>query len=52
MYEKERELCGNGVPIASAPSLPVEEASAPLPDNIRTISSTECVICLDLEVRP
>ncbi|KAG5896387.1 hypothetical protein JTB14_009592 [Gonioctena quinquepunctata] len=35
----------------SAPSSSIEEASAPLPDNFKAISSAECVVCMDSECR-
>ncbi|XP_018574898.1 E3 ubiquitin-protein ligase LRSAM1-like isoform X2 [Anoplophora glabripennis] len=48
MYEKEKLLfCDNYTP--SAPTAYEEEASAPLPDNFRTISTSECVVCFDIE---
>lgn len=51
LYEKEKCIFDDSATIiASAPTLPFEEASAPLPDDMRTISSSECVICLDSEV--
>lgn len=51
LYEKQKYITDGGITIvASAPVLPPEEASAPLPDNMRTICSSECVICLDIEV--
>lgn len=37
--------------VPSAPELPMEEASAPLPDNIHSISTSECVICMENDVR-
>ncbi|KAJ8967570.1 hypothetical protein NQ317_001782 [Molorchus minor] len=45
MYDKEKSLRNNASP--SAPP-PIEEASAPIPDEMRTISSSECVICLEM----
>lgn len=50
MYEKERTVVGCEDSRASAPPMPVEEASAPVPDNIKALSSSECVVCLDMEV--
>ncbi|CAH1101966.1 unnamed protein product [Psylliodes chrysocephalus] len=49
MYEKERTVVGCEDSRASAPPMPVEEASAPVPDNIKALSSSECVVCLDME---
>ncbi|XP_072379383.1 E3 ubiquitin-protein ligase LRSAM1-like isoform X1 [Diabrotica undecimpunctata] len=49
MYEREKKILGCDDTCASAPPQPVEEASAPIPENIKAISSSECVICLDLE---
>lgn len=52
LYEKEKGLTDGAVTIvASAPPLPYEEASAPLPEDMKTIISSECVICLDMEVK-
>ncbi|KAJ8934740.1 hypothetical protein NQ318_022812 [Aromia moschata] len=45
-YGKERVLSYENFGPSAPPA--VEEASAPLPDNVRTISSSECVICLDV----
>lgn len=50
VYEKEKLLfCDNYAP--SAPVVCEEEASAPLPNDFKTITTAECVICLDVEVR-
>ncbi|XP_056639062.1 E3 ubiquitin-protein ligase LRSAM1-like isoform X1 [Diorhabda sublineata] len=50
MYEKEKKCFSSCEEIcASAPPQSIEEASAPLPDNIKAISASECVICLDVE---
>ncbi|CAG9854751.1 unnamed protein product [Phyllotreta striolata] len=50
MYENKQEVCGtvNDTCASAPPQLP-EEASAPVPENMKTINSTECVICLDME---
>ncbi|KAJ8919764.1 hypothetical protein NQ315_006293 [Exocentrus adspersus] len=48
LYEKEKAFsCGNYLP--SAPVVDVEEASAPLPDDFRTINTAECVVCFEVE---
>ncbi|KAJ8927929.1 hypothetical protein NQ314_019559 [Rhamnusium bicolor] len=48
MYEKEKLLSSDNC-TASAPPLPVEEASAPVLQNLTTINTSECVICLENE---
>ncbi|CAH0547478.1 unnamed protein product [Brassicogethes aeneus] len=49
IYKKEKE-CFSSCVTPSAPVLPVEEASAPLLEEIHcSANTTDCVICLDLE---
>lgn len=48
MYNKEQASCVRETSHPSAP--PLEEPSAPPEENIKTISSIECVICLDFKV--
>lgn len=50
LYKKEKVINQDDSIPASAPTLLFEEASAPLLENIKTITSSECVVCLDMEV--
>ncbi|CAH1183755.1 unnamed protein product [Phaedon cochleariae] len=51
IYAEEKKIFKTSDTCASAPPLPPEEitATAPLPENIKAISTSECVICLDIE---
>lgn len=50
LYKKEKCINQDTPITPSAPSIPFEEASAPVLEDIKTITSSECVVCLDMEV--